>query len=87
MLRIKEIMREKKISNAEIARKLKVSPQYVSDVVNNHKNITLDVLSKFAEILSEPVVALFEGYNRNRCKPESQIICPFCSSVICLKNG
>ena len=62
MLRIDTILKLQDISTQELASRMGVSPQYVSEVVNEKKNITISGLKKFAEALQVPVAALFDDY-------------------------
>ncbi|MCQ2246553.1 MAG: helix-turn-helix transcriptional regulator [Bacteroidaceae bacterium] len=82
MLRIVEILREKNMSNTELAKKMKVSPQYVSDVVNERRNITLDTITKFATALGVPIVTLFDGYKQPVQNESSFFSCPHCGKSI-----
>lgn len=82
MLRIVEILREKDLSNTELAKKMGVSPQYISEVVNGHRNITLDTINKFAAALNVPVVALFDGYKEPIRNTPTTFLCPHCGKDI-----
>lgn len=62
MLRIDKIMKERGISTQTLAELMDVLPQYVSEIVNERKNITLSGLSKFADALKVPMAALMDGY-------------------------
>ena len=62
MLRIDKIMKEHNISTLQLAEIMNVSPQYVSEVVNERKNITITVLAKFAKALQVPMASLVDGY-------------------------
>ena len=63
MLRIDKIMKEHNINTLQLAEIMQVSPQYVSEVVNERKNITITVLAKFAKALQVPLASLIEGYH------------------------
>ena len=63
MLRIDKIMKEHNINTLQLAEIMNVSPQYVSEVVNERKNITITVLAKFAKALQVPMASLVEGYH------------------------
>ena len=45
MLRIDKIMKEHNINTLQLAEIMNVSQQYVSEVVNERKNITITVLA------------------------------------------
>jgi DNA-binding Xre family transcriptional regulator len=51
MLRIDTILKQQNITTQELASRMDVSPQYVSEVVNERKNITISSLSRFAKAL------------------------------------
>lgn len=82
MLRIDRIMKEKEISARALAEKMNVSPQYVSEVANERKNVTLAVLVKFADALDVPLAALLDGYYDNQQLGYSSFNCPYCGNTI-----
>ena len=86
MLRIDKIMKERWISTQTLAEKMDVSPQYVSEIVNERKNITLAGLSKFAEALKVPMAALMDGY-RDMEHAGNSFKCPYCGNVIKVGKG
>lgn len=61
-LRIKQLVKEKGMTMAEVARKLGVNPVNLSSAIN--RNPTLSTLSKIAEVLEVEVVDLFERDNK-----------------------
>lgn len=81
MLRIDKIMKERGISTQALAKKMDVTPQYVSEIVNERKNITLSSLSKFADALQVPMAALMDGYHDDGHVGNS-FLCPYCGNVI-----
>lgn len=81
MLRIDTILKQKNISTHELASRMDVSPQYVSEVVNEKKNITLSGLSRFADALEVPIGALFDGY-KDGASHDDQFHCPKCGSAL-----
>ena len=64
MLRIDKIMKEHNINTLQLAEIMNVSPQYVSEVVNERKNITITVLPRlsFLSVNNGPVKRF-----RHRC--------------------
>lgn len=87
MLRIKEIMAEKKISNVKLAEMLQVTPQYVSEVVKEKKRLSINKLQRLSQVLEVPLPALFEGYSPDGKKTKSnEIICPCCGHVLSLNK-
>lgn len=81
MLRIDTILKLQDISTQELASRMSVSPQYVSEVVNEKKNITLSGLTKFAEALQVPLAALFNGY-KDKTFVDGQFSCPKCGTTL-----
>ena len=61
-LRIKQLVKEKGMTMAEVAKKLGVNPVNLSSAING--NPTLSTLSKIAEVLEVEVVDLFERENK-----------------------
>lgn len=82
MLRIDKIMKVQNLSTKELAERMHISPQYVSNVVNERKNITLTGLAKFADALHVPMAALMDGYHEKDQMGFSSFNCPYCGNVI-----
>ena len=82
MLRIDKIMKDQNLSTQELAERMHVSPQYVSEVVNERKNITLAGLAKFADVLQVPMAALIDGYHEKEQMGYNSFNCPYCGNVI-----
>lgn len=72
MLRLNEILKEKKMSEQELATKLGVSRQYVNAIVKERSSCSLETLAKIANSLDVPVVSLFDGY-QEPLKPQKLI--------------
>lgn len=81
MLRIDTILKLRDISTQELASRMSVSPQYVSEVVNEKKNITILGLKKFADALQVPIVALFDDY-KDETIVDGQFHCPKCGTTL-----
>ena len=81
MLRIDTILKQQNISTQELASRMDVSPQYISEVVNERKNITISSLSRFSKALPVPMAALFDGY-KDDLLIEGQFHCPKCGSTL-----
>ena len=81
MLRIETRLERQDISTQELASRMGVSPQYVSEVVNEKKNITISGLKKFAEALQVPVAALFDDY-KDETFVNGQFHCPKCGTTL-----
>ena len=61
-LRIKQLVKEKGMTMAEVAKKLDINPVNLSSAVNG--NPTLSTLTKIAEVLNVEVIDLFERDNK-----------------------
>ena len=85
MLRIDKIMKERGISTQMLAEKMDVTPQYVSEIVNERKNITLSGLTKFADALQVPMAALMDGYH-DLNDMDYSFKCPYCGSIIMVRR-
>ena len=81
MLIIDTLLKLQDISTQELASRMGVSPQYVSEVVNEKKNITISGLKKFAEALQVPVAALFDDY-KDETFVNGQFHCPKCGTTL-----
>lgn len=58
-LRINEILKQKKMTNREFARRMGKSPQYTNAIVKERSNASIVMLSKMAKVLDVPVRELF----------------------------
>lgn len=76
-MRLREILKEKGVSGAELARRLNVSPAYVNFACSGKVNLSVKKCEEVAAALDIPVAALFEGYN----DPEITF-CPHCGKPI-----
>lgn len=81
MLRIDKIMKMKGLSAQELSEKMHVTPQYISEVVNERKNITLSGLKKFADQLEVPLAAIFDGYQEED-EGRFSFNCPKCGQAL-----
>lgn len=59
MLRINEILKEKKITNREFARRLGKSPQYTNAIVKERSSASVLMLTRMAEVLGVSIKELF----------------------------
>ena len=87
MLRIDKIMKEHNINTLQLAEIMNVSPQYVGEVVNERKNITITVLAKFAKALQVPMASLVEGYHEKEQLGFYSFNCPYCGNVISIEKS
>lgn len=70
MLRIKEVLKEKMLTEHDLANHFGVSRQYVNAIVKERSSCSLEMLSRIAEVLDVPIVSLFEGYQKPAGKEE-----------------
>lgn len=59
ILRINDILKEKKISNSEFARLMGKKPQYTNAVVRERVGVSLKMLSRMADVLNVSLKELF----------------------------
>jgi transcriptional regulator with XRE-family HTH domain len=77
MLKIKELCKSKRISMAELANKIGVTPSALSQNISG--NPSLDRLKEIADALNVPITELFE-------QPASDTItCPKCGAKLEIK--
>lgn len=88
MLRIDRIMKEKNLTANELGKRMNVTSQYVSEVANGKKNITIAGLSKYAQALDVPMAALFDGYYEPEMRVgDDAFTCPYCGHIIKTSKG
>lgn len=78
-LRIKDVIKEKRLTITELADKMNINRVNLSSMING--NPTVETLNKIATALNVPVTELFE-------QPKSdttQITCPHCGKNINIK--
>ena len=59
ILRINEILKEKRITNREFANRLGKSPQYTNSIVKERAGASITMLSKMAEVLGVQLSEMF----------------------------
>ena len=79
MLRIKEILKEKGMSQKDLAERLGVAPVTFSLTING--NPTVGTLQKIADVLNVQISDLFDGSD------DSYITCPHCGRRVSVKVG
>ena len=88
MLRIDRIMKEKNLTANELGKRMGVTAQYVSEVANEKKNITIAGIQKFAKALEVPMATLFDGYYEPEMRvAEDGFTCPYCGHIIKVSKG
>lgn len=78
MLRVKDILKEKGITQKELATKMRIAEISLSRSIAANGNPTLDTLTKIANALDVPVEELFTSN-------KGVIQCPFCKRDIKIK--
>ena len=58
---IKKIRKERKISQIELAKKMKISQSYLSDIENGRKNLSINTIERIAEKLGVSIAYLTSG--------------------------
>lgn len=71
ILKIKKILRQKKISNLSLAEKINVSPQTISNIINERSFPNLKTLIQIAKALNVDLRDLFYS---NRSETESELL-------------
>lgn len=80
-LRIKDVIKEKKVTVVALAGTIGITQPNMSNIVNGKSMPSLETLEKIANALNVPVTELFE-------QPKSditQITCPHCGKNINIK--
>lgn len=80
-LRIKEVLKEKKITVVSLANSVGMAQPSMSNIVNGKSTPSLETLDKIADVIGVPVTDLFD-----RPKKDSlSLTCPHCGKDINLK--
>lgn len=58
-LRIREVMKEKRISSKELSERIGLTPVTISFIINGKTNPSLDTISRMADALEVPIWQLF----------------------------
>ncbi len=77
-MRIKEVIKEKKLTVKAVAKKLGMSSPSLSNAING--NPTVEKLEKIASVLGVPISELFEKSSENVVK------CPNCGTRLVLRK-
>lgn len=75
-LRIKEIMKERKMTGKSLAEIMGKRPQYISNIINGGKGVSINSLEEIARYLNVPISSLFADYTDNGAS--GQFKCPHC---------
>lgn len=79
-LRIKELCKERGITQAQLADKLGIQAVSFSQAVSRNK-FNMDRLAEMAEALNVEIPELFES-RKSKCEEETIIACPNCGKEI-----
>ena len=80
-LRIKEVLKEKKITVVSLANSVGMAQPSMSNIVNGKSTPSLETLDKIADVIGVPVTEFFE-----QPKKESlSLTCPHCGKDINIK--
>ncbi|MCF8254688.1 MAG: helix-turn-helix transcriptional regulator [Bacteroidia bacterium] len=55
---ILKVLRERNVTQVELAAKLEVSPQYINKIVKGQENLTLETIAKLEEILKINLISI-----------------------------
>ena len=77
VIRLKEILEQKRITGSELARRLNVTPSYVNQACKGTVNLSLKKCEEIANALGVPMAALFDE------SAETDVVrCPHCGMPI-----
>lgn len=83
MLRINEIIREKRLTVAEIAEKLGITRGTAQRQI--HGNLSLETLQRYAEVLEVDITELFSSNKKEEV--ETNAVCPHCGKQIKIEKA
>lgn len=93
-IRLKEVMAERGMKSVELAERLGVTKQTVSNLINGRVMPSVETISKAADALGVPMWRLFASREdvasyldmpASACASSSAIICPNCGHEIKIK--
>ena len=80
-LRIKEILKERNMTGKSLAESMGKAPQYISNVINGGKGVSINSLEEIARHLDVPISSLFADYNVGNGASGS-LVCPHCGKAL-----
>lgn len=80
-LRIKEILKERNMTGKSLAESMGKAPQYISNVINGGKGVSINSLEEIARHLDVPISSLFADYNGGNGTSGS-LVCPHCGKAL-----
>lgn len=75
-LRIKDVLKEKKVTALSLAEKIGIAQPSMSNIVNNKVTPSLDTVEKIADALGVPITELFEA------PAAGNFTCPNCGASL-----
>lgn len=75
-LRIKEILKEQNLTAKELAERVGISRENITNIINEKSKPAFDTLIKISEALDVPVSELFEA------PKDSVVTCPYCGNKV-----
>lgn len=82
-LRIKEILKERNMTSKSFAEGMGKSPQYISNIINGGKGVSINSLEEIARYLNVPISSLFADYTDNGAS--GQFKCPHCGKELSIE--
>ena len=73
-LRIKEILKERNMTSKSLAESMGKAPQYISNVINGGKGVSINSLEEIAKHLEVPISSLFADSKSSN----GTLVCPHC---------
>lgn len=80
-LRIKEILKDRKVTVVELSKRIGITQANTSNIVNGKTSPSLQTLENIAIALDVSITALFD----ESIKSNTSIICPHCGKPIAIK--
>ena len=77
-LRIKEILKERNMTGKSLAESMGKAPQYISNVINGGKGVSINSLEDIAKHLDVPISSLFADYKSSG----GSLVCPHCGKEL-----
>ena len=77
-LRIKEILKERNMTGKSLAESMGKAPQYISNVINGGKGVSINSLEEIAKHLDVPISSLFADYKSS----SGSLVCPHCGKEL-----
>ena len=77
-LRIKEILKERNMTGKSLAESMGKAPQYISNVINGGKGVSINSLEEIAKHLNVPISSLFADSKSSG----GSLVCPHCGKEL-----